>query len=442
MPLNGKRLADAGLSTSMMVAFAIPGGAPVGAGIAIVQFLFDALMDIFTPPPVPPPPPLTQAQLKAALDEIQSDIIDAIWKNDADTITADLLALNKGFTDVWANMKKLKMDGERYTVMAPDSTPKDWIADTKTYFDVDAKDGVLKTLRSYRTKIETSSLNDGSLTPTQVAEHRTRTTGLYCLISSLTISYLKAAIIWKWGLELLEAWQYQQYQKAVDVWNTKNAAYQAKHPLSEIQAQYPGLNLDPHYVPPQWNTWLNEPGCPVPTLIQEVQDILDYCVLIPDSSGGPGQPGLYALYKSRWDEYLKLIDSFDVAVDPNAGMTKAQMQLALSNGQKRIKDGGALLYKYSFTHITEPDIILFGKNVDAWRTASADVSFVNYAVVAGDTLIGLAQKTDGDATHVDKLFALNAPPLTDANLLPLGTVLKTYPKGTLQYATLPPKKGA
>ena len=51
---------------------------------------------------------------------------------------------------------------------------------------------------------------------------------------------------------------------------------------------------------------------------------------------------------------------------------------------------------------------------------------------AYDRPTGIAQKSDSDDTYVD----------TDPNLLPLGTVLKTYPKGTLQYATLPPKKGS
>ncbi len=460
--MDNKRLVDSALSTSMMVAFAIPEVGPfVGAGIAVVQFLYDL---IFPPPPVPPPvpapPPLTHAELTAALSEVKADVIDAFWKDDADNVTANLLALNKGFEEVWADMQKLKMDGQRFTVMAPDNTAQDWIKDTNAYFDVDAKNGVLTTLRTYRNKLETSSWNDASVTPTQLAERRTRSTGLYCLISSLTISYLKAALMWKWGLELLEAWQWQEYQKRLDHWNQQNAAYQAKNPLSALQAQFPGLNLTPGYAPPEWNKWLNEPGCPVPKLIQEVQDLLDYCVLVPDANGGAGKPGLYTEMRSHWDEYEKLVmthpGAFEQYMRPYhmeetvvrpSGMLPSYpdyyffsyQQEAIREGQKLASESETLLEKHALTQVIEQDITRFHDNIEAWRSAAASVNFATYAVVSGDTLIGLAQSNYQDPALANRLFALNSPPLTDAHVLPAGTELKIYVKDALPWAPLPAK---
>lgn len=458
--MNAKQLGDSALSTAMMVAFTVPTVGPfLGAAIAVGQFLFDLTSP---PPPAPPPAPpaLNHAELTAALNEIKADIIDAIWKNDEDNITGKLLALNKGFQEVWADMQKLQMDGQRFTVMASDDTPQQWIKDTTAYFDVDAQDGVLTKLRNYRNKLESSSLNDPSVTPTQLGERRTRSTGLYCLISSLTISYLKAAFIWKWGLELLEAWQYQEYQKQVDVWNTHNAAYQAKNPLSGIQAQYPGVNLSPGYAPPDWNKWLNKSGCPVPKLIQEVQDLLDYCVLVPDANGGPGTPGLYTEMRSHWDEYEKLVLSHpgafeqymrpyhmeETVVRP-AGMLPSypdyyfytRLQEAIREGQKLASKSATLLEKYALTQVIEKDITQFHDNIEAWRSAAASVNFALYSATATDTLASLAQTHYQDPLLATRLFALNSPPLTDANTLPAGTNLKIYVKDALAWAPLPAK---
>jgi len=452
--MDGKRLGDSAFSTAMMVAFAIPGGAPAGAAIALFQFLFDLIFPPPPPPPAPPPPQLTQAELAAALAELKSDIIDAIWQSNADHVTSRILALNQGFHEVWANMKKLQMDGQRYTVMAPDDTTRDWIASTKLYFNVDAANGVLTEVRGYRNDIQNSSLNDGSLTPTQLAEHRTRTTGLYCLVSSLAISYLKAAVVWQWGLELLEAWQYQEYQKKVDHWNQQNAAYQAKNPLSALQAQYPGLNLNPGYAPPEWNKWVNGPGCPVPTLIQEVQGLLDYCVLIPDPNGGPGRPGLYAEMRAHWDEYETLVMSHPGAfelyprpwhtdtrvINPPGRMASypdytgvPPQREAIIEGQKLASAAEILLEKYGLTHVTEKDINQFNDTIGAWRSAAASVNFTVHTVATGDTLLGLAYQ---DQTLADRLLALNQPPLTGPGALAVGTQLKIYAKEALPWAPL------
>src|SRR5262245_47140630 len=118
-----------------------------------------------------------------------------------------------------------------------------------------------------------SSLNDPSLTPELLAYHRTRTVGLYVLIASLTVAYLKFAVAWGWGKQLLINRQYDQYQNALNYWNSQIAAYQAAHPLSDLKDMYPWVAL---VFPVQdWQAWISsEDGQARTILLNEVDDIL------------------------------------------------------------------------------------------------------------------------------------------------------------------------
>lgn len=432
--MDAKRLIDSGLNTAMMVSFAVPGGAPVGIALAAALFVFDLLEDAVNPPP-PPAPPLTQAELQNSLDALKADVINAIWKGQADTIVTDLVSLNKGFSEVWAAMQKLQVDGQRYVPLIPDTTTKQWVADTNTYFDLDATTGVLTRLRAYRQSITTSSLNDPSLTPLQVAEHRTSTVGLYCLIGSLEAAYLKAAVAWNWGFELLEAWQYQEYQKAVEHWRKQNAAYQAAHPMSGIVAQFPGVNLDPSYTPPAWNSWINEPGCPVPMLQSAVADMLSYCVTDPAAPAGT-PPGLYTMMKAHWDDFESQMAAFDVALPAGAAIHAADIQKAVSQSVRRAPAWDNVVSTYAFADVTEDVIIQFGKAIDLWRATAAAVRFRTQTVAAGDTLASLAKAAYGDASLATTIYDLNRDQLSDpsAALVP-GTLLKIYDKDALADLT-------
>ncbi len=433
--MDAKRLIDSGLNTAMMVSFAVPGGAPVGMTLAVGLFVFDLLEDALNPPP-PPAPPLTQAELQSSLDALKADVIDAIWKGQADTVVDDLMSLNKGFTDVWSAMGKLQVDGQRYVPMVPDKTTQQWIKNTDAYFDLDATTGVLTRLRAYRHHLTSSSLNDPSLTPLQVAQHRTSSLGIYCLIGSLEAAYLKAAVAWDWGFELLEAWQYQQYQKAVAHWKNQNAAYQAAHPLSALAAQFPGVNLDPTYTPPTWDAWNNEPGCPAPMLKSSVAEMLAYCVTNPAAPAGT-PPGLYTQMKAHWDDFEAQMAAFDVAPPAGAAIPAADMQKAVSQGQLRAKAWDNVVYTYALADVTEDVITQFGQALDLWRATSAAVRFRTQTVVAGDTLASLAKAAYGDPSLASSIFDQNRDQLSDATApLVAGTVLKIYDQDALADLTL------
>lgn len=224
--------------------------------------------------------PLTPAQqLSADLADLKPYVLDPIWGPNANDVSDNLQLIVRNLNDCAAALSKWQGQGDHGS--ADDMETKMWIASTWAYFDLHAPNGVLTMLRKYRINMERASFDDASLTAAQLAGRRYRTVWMYCFISSLTIAYLKEAVSWTWVWRRREAQQYRAYQEALSAWDRHDAAYQAKHPLTALQANFPGLNLDPGYVPPDWNTWRNMPGCPVPILIQEVQEIAAYAGRIP-----------------------------------------------------------------------------------------------------------------------------------------------------------------
>ena len=106
MESDSKYLLDTGLNTVMMVAFAVPGGAPIGAGLAVVNFLFGWLVP--TNPATPGSSPVTQPELKQALDNLKAGIVDATFNSKVNDITNNLLSLFADFQDILKDMGKLK----------------------------------------------------------------------------------------------------------------------------------------------------------------------------------------------------------------------------------------------------------------------------------------------------------------------------------------------
>jgi hypothetical protein len=378
MDNSTEALVTSGLNAVTMVTFAIPGGAPVGIALSAGTFLFE----IFFPPVQPPAHPVTFSELRAALDSLKTELIDAIWQGKADDINDRVLALFQGFTEVSDAMKKLQVDGKAYVPSATNDTIRYFTAHTYEYFNLQDPNGALTKLRSFRNVLEGHSLNDTELTQTQLAEHKTRTIGLYGLIGCLTTSYLNAAVIWKWGRELLVAYQYQQYQAALAQWKDDNGKDPTAMDRREIARKYPGVSTNPHYKPPAWNDWIKQANCPVPRLIGEVQLMVDYCV------GTDANPGLYTTMNNTLDELEKHAADGDVALVPNQGITIAQMKLAFLAGAARCN---WLSYEdalYGLERVAENDIDLFGQAIQVWQTTAAGVSFTTYTVHSWEKTLG------------------------------------------------------
>lgn len=432
--MTDKKLLESSLNTIMMVSFAIPGAAPAGITAAVGSFL----VQLFYPDAKPGDPPVTQPQLSKALDSVKTEIIDALWKQEATKTENNLLAFHQGLHDTWANIRQLKVDGPNGMVMATDSTIQGWVDAADKFFVIGppTSGDTLCTLRGYRNTLTNDSLNDSSLTPLQVAEHRTAHTALYSLVASLILAYLKMATVWQWANILLSNQQYAAYKAAIDNWNAQDAAYQKAHPwndlITSLKAAYPKLDYD-HYVPKDWNAWIKDTGCPVPELFAEGQAIKDYCVLVPpDQPGDDPQPGLYTELRNHWDDFDKQMASYDVALTPGQGITIAQMKSAMDLAAQRAVAWDKVCDQYAIGNVTEADILAFGHQVDLWKAVAADVNYTMYTVKAGDTLASIATAKYNDASLAPKIFDNNKDVLPDAQTpLKAGTLLKIFDKDAL-----------
>lgn len=452
--MSNKQLGQSALNTMMMVAFAVPGGAPVGILAAVGSFLFGLLYP--DTKAAPQPVPVTKEDLQAAIDSLQSNVVDAQWKGKLDDIQNDLPGLIQGLHDMWEDLKARNFDPDKIALVdASGNLDQDFEDDATGYFDMvkaEAPGGMLTTLRGYRNTIKGSSETSQYLTPLQRAEMRTHHTGLYCLVSSATIMYLKAAVAWQWSLELVRALQWteyhkklKEYQEAVD----DDPNYAIMNPAPDPK-DYPGLNTGKNYKPPSWNQWIDNKSAhsPVKMLEREVQFLMNECITIPATDETPAQDGMYQFMRKGWDEYEAQMTAFDADASGNS-ITAGQMATAIQKGMKRALAREKVLAEYAFDGITEDDIITFQSNVDAWKAASASVGFTVYTVQPGDTLGGIAAEkynlTDIDSplkllgamVVTSKLGELNRDTVPDPNVLPPGCTLRIYSKEALPYAPVP-----
>lgn len=438
--MTTRKIADSALNTIMMVSFAIPGGAPVGILAAIAMFVGNFIPD---PDSKPSPPPVTDDELKTALNDVKMVLINGLWNAEADTVTNQILAFNTGIANNWVWLKKLQFDTKTYVIEVTNPTIKGWVdsLDSDLVVDTSKATNTLLILRGYRNTMENSSLNDPNSSPLAVAEHRTAHTAVYSLIGSLSATYLKIAVTWQWGKMLLMNEQYAQWKQALADWESSDPADQAAYPktqlLSDLKSKYTQLGKFGYdsYVPKDWNAWLEDAGCPQGIFISEVQSLVDYCIEKPAQNGNPAQDGLYTTLRKHWDDFDAQI-SKDVPLTPNAGITKAQMQSAISLGQTRMVLWDTIQTKYALYGVVEDDIVEFGQTIDNWRAAAASVNYKLHTVAAGDTLTTIAQHEYNDPSLAAKIFAFNQPPLTDANVLPLGAILKIFAKDAIPYVQI------
>jgi hypothetical protein len=432
-----RRLVESGLNTMMMVAFAVPGGQPVGVLAVIGSFFFSTLYP-GPPPLLPKDQPVTKGELDAVLAKLKADLIKAGFQAGCDAITNNLLDDNEAFTKQWTSIQTYKM-----------GTDRQYDTDTSDYFDLHKSSdypGLLYRLRGYRNSLTLSSLNDGSLSALEVAEKRTAHTGLYCFAGSLLVAFLKAAVAWNWGKARWVAMQWQERQSEIDNWNDqvqKVPNYANVHPYADLitglKLKYPDAPGDLTYVPATWNSWLTSEYCAHDFLVNEVQKLLDYCVTVPaDGSGAPAADGLCTQMRKELDAFDAQVTSYDVPLAPNQGISKAQMKAAIEKGADRAGAWEPTLSRIAFYGVTEDDIAAFEKTIGAWRAAAASVTFSTYTVKKGDTLASIAKANyKGDATQAQQIFDNNRDQLSDpAALLTEGLILKIYHKEVLPYLDL------
>ena len=414
---NSSYMGRSALNTAMMVGFAVPGlkaaqataamtemqqmrakwlgraGSAVGVAAAIGMFGMD-LFQYFNPAQVDAGDmQVTQADLQAALDDLKADLINALWKARIDDISDELPALNQGFHDLVDNLKKLAINGDSFTLTASDDLLEDLVSDIYSYFNVHDPNGVLTVLRGFRNALQLTSTDASKITSLQLLQHQTKTIGLYSLVGSLSVAYLKAAVMWKWGRELLLFYQHVQYQADVDFWNDQDAAYQDAHPFEDLLEKYDEIVANPLYKSPEWDDWKSQPGCPWQLLLDEVQSLLDYSETVPAAGGKPAQEGLYTRMSKHLDDMEKRATDGDVILTPGAGITVQQMKDAFLGGATRANWMETLETEYGLSSVTEEDIDNFGRAIGLWKATAASVKYKTYTTVNSlEDLGNIAQK--------------------------------------------------
>lgn len=425
--MDSKNTIEAALGMLTTIAFTVPGGQPLAAGLAVADF-FVKLFFPDTPPP-PPPPAVTPAQLHQELNDLLAKIVDALWKDSADTITTNVLARNTVLQATWDSMTTLGVNGQSFAMDGIDNATRNTITGNNTYFQWNVNP-LYTDLLGYQGHFNTASLNAGIMDPLARAELRTAHTAAYCLIGSLLVAYFKMAVAWGWGWDMLLNAQYQAYQAAVDDWNNRPPAYQAKNPypalISSLNARYEYLKNFATYQCEDWNGYVGHAGggVVVSQLKLQVDNLLQYCV------EGDAHP-LYTTMRNDWDALETLVTGYDVTPASSTGVTQAEMTKALAQGVQRAFEWRATVEKTALVGVSEDDIDRFGRCIASWRAASASVRFKTYVVVTGDTLTSLAKTEYGDATMTNAIFDNNRDQLTDPNVLSVGMVLKIYEKAWL-----------
>ena len=130
--MDSKNTIEAALGMLTTIAFTVPGGQPLAAGLAVADF-FVKLFFPDTPPP-PPPPAVTPAQLHQELNDLLAKIVDALWKDSADTITTNVLARNTVLQATWDSMTTLGVNGQSFAMDGIDKATRNTITGNDTYF--------------------------------------------------------------------------------------------------------------------------------------------------------------------------------------------------------------------------------------------------------------------------------------------------------------------
>ena len=118
-----KSYTEVGLNAAMMVAFAIPGGAPVGAVFSVAALLVGLLWPDEDGEVPEAFRPVNRSGLRAAMDDLRNRIEEIVENAQLDDMTAEVAALAKTFHENWADALKLCIKPETgYQFIDDDTT--------------------------------------------------------------------------------------------------------------------------------------------------------------------------------------------------------------------------------------------------------------------------------------------------------------------------------
>lgn len=414
---QAKSLAEMSVNTLMMVSFAVPGGAPFGAALAVGGFL----IGIFWPDGAMPSQyePINKADLDAAIASLKDFFLTVLNAAKIADTTGAIETPTTHLNDVWQKILKIKLDGQGYHFLQ-DTTTQQFVAEVDKYLDAVSNDSVSQVADANLTKLRAGTVPTNQAAPVSL------------LIGSLMVSYLKLVVTWSWGREVLGCSEYEDYLIAHKKW------VQACGNLP------PGTNKPPEPMPPattvklpEWQDWSNGVG-PVSDLITGVDRLVE-------EFDGPN--GIYTTLAASWnDRALQVKTRMNQISLQNDGASPTNYWVedsrppgmkTLSNGDKLFSvawaeciTGNQVAYEwdywtkfYSLQSVTADDITQGRIAIDLWKQIREDMKFQTRRVQPGDDLTAIARLFYTPLVVSLKLVESNPKVLADANLIAKGEVL-------------------
>ncbi|HEY4359999.1 MAG TPA: LysM peptidoglycan-binding domain-containing protein [Bryobacteraceae bacterium] len=395
---NPKNLMDMAFNTAILGAFACE--APEIAFLAgVAQFVIDlAWPGAQTPTQCAP---VDHAYLTAAIDDLRSEITDAIWNAALDTHTQLVIHHNDNY---WSFLKEFQQ-------MGVDTDPQ---SDGKldAYFTLEtSQEYPLKDLDLARLFLSMDSANDAALTPLQLAEHYTNNIGLYGLIGSTMLTYLKTCVAWNRARLAFPYVQYEKYKLAKAKWDALTAKQQQDHP--ELDPA-PVANPNPNGKTPfqEWAKWTQREESGVPKLVETANTLIEYAEGKPATPAGAATKGLQVEMLEHW----------------NAALANIQARLDKVKVLPPVPDDDDDGYGYGFG--VDPD---FDWDPPYWIVDDQlNYPYVKYTVQTGDTLAAIAQSQLQNSSRWPEIYHLNSDAISDSNVISAGQVLRIphYQVGT------------
>jgi len=298
---------------------------------------------------------------------------------------------------------------------------KTFAADCHAYFDTNNPASPYSTLQAERKNITIGGTGD--LT---AMDHAAKTLELYGLIASLTLTYLKVAVMWQWSEYLLPYIQYDKYVAAKAKWDLDN-----KRSHGAVAKTHPEWAPVPVAKPASprelWQNWTGRNTTAiVGTFLSEVKDILKYIEGTPSKTP---PDGLLPVFKANWDKRAATVSALlqQITIQPvvYSGTTYYVVQdnqnsytsKYFSSGRADValkgRAGALLAYHWHDLSVSgaleglEPgDLDKFQIMVDAWKEARQTVLFKEYSATGGETMAALAATYTTNKFTTDQLIQI------------------------------------
>ena len=383
-----KRLMDMAFNTAILGAFACE--APEVAFLAgAAQFVIDLVWPAAQAPTQCAP--VDHAYLKAAIDDLRSEITDAIWNAQLDTHTQLVIHHNDTYWSLLKEFQQMDVDADPQLEGKLDA-----------YFTLDtSQEYPLKDLDLARLFLSMDSANDAALTPLQLAEHYTNNIGLYGLVGSTMLTYLKTCVAWNRARLAFPYVRFEKYKLAKAKWDGLTAKQQNDH--HEMNPGPPPTDPNPNGKTPlmEWPKWILRQESGVPALIEAANTLIEYAEGKPAMAGAAATKGLQVEMLEHWNA---AIASIQTRID--------KVKVLPPEPDDDDEDPFDLDPEFDW----DPPYWIVDDELS--------YPYVKYTVAACDSLAGIAQSQLQNSARWPEIFHLNADIVSDPSVIGAGQALR------------------